>query len=70
MNKEKIEREIKKLNAIRAIYNRDFKEIEKRYNKRIISIKNFEKQKRKYDSKLEKVKLKIRKIEGKNGGKI
>ena len=66
MNKEKIESEIKELNAFRAIHHRDFKEIEKRYNKKEISDKNFEKQKRKYASRIEKIKGKIRKLEEKN----
>ena len=66
MNKEKIESEIKEFNAIRAMHHRDFKEIEKRYNKKEISDKNFEKQKRKYDSRIEKIKGKIRKLEEKN----
>jgi hypothetical protein len=66
MNKEKIESEIKELNAIRAMHHRDFKEIEKRYNKKLISDKNFGKQKRKYNSKIEKIKEKIRRLEEKN----
>jgi hypothetical protein len=69
MNKEKIESEIKKLNAIRAMFHRDFKEIEKKYNKKEIISKNFEKIKRKYESKSEKIKIKIRKLEEKNEGK-
>lgn len=63
MNMEKIESEIKKLNSIRSIYQRDLKEIEKRYKNREISDKTFDKQKRKYMSKIEKVKEKIRKLE-------
>ena len=63
MNKEKIESEIKKLNSIRSIYQRDLKEIEKRYNKKEISEKTFDKKKRKYMSKIEKIKEKIRKLE-------
>ena len=66
MNKEKIESEIKELNAIRAMHRRDFREIEKKFNKKEISDKNFEKHKRKYDSKIEKIRGKIRKLEEKN----
>ena len=63
MNKDKIESEIKELNALRARDHRDFNEIEKRYNRKEISDKTYEKQKRKYDSKIEKIKGKIRKLE-------
>jgi len=63
MNMEKIENEIKKLNSIRSIFQRDLKEIEKRYKNREISDKTFDKHKRKYMSKIEKVKEKIRKLE-------
>lgn len=66
MNMEKNESEIKELNAIRAMRHRDFKEIEKRYNRREISDKTYEKLKRKYDSRIEKIKEKIRKLEEKN----
>ena len=63
MDKGKIESEIKELNSFRAIHHRDFKEIEKRYGRKEISDKSFEKHKRKYDLKLEKIKKKIRKLE-------
>ena len=66
MNKEKIESEIKELNAMRAMHHRDFNEIEKRYDRKEISDKIFEKHKRKYDSKIGKIKEKIRKFEEKN----
>jgi len=66
MDKEKIESEIKELNAIRAMRHRDFKEIEKRYNRKEISDKTYEKHKRKYDSRIEKIKDKIRKLEEKH----
>jgi hypothetical protein len=66
MSNEKIESEIKKLNSIRAMYHRDFKDIEKRYQNREISDKNFEKYKSRYDSRIEKIKEKIRKLEEKN----
>lgn len=69
MNKKKIESEIKELNAIRAMRHRDFKEIEKKYNKKEISDKTFEKLKRKYDSRVEKIKGKIRKLEEKHENK-
>jgi hypothetical protein len=63
MNRDKIESEIKELNSFRARYKRDFNEIEKRFHKTEISEKNFQKQKQKYNSKVEKIKLKIRKLE-------
>jgi len=66
MNKEKIESEIKELNALRARHHRDFNEVEKRYNKKEISDKSFEKHKQKYESRVEKIKIKIRKLEGKH----
>jgi len=66
MNKEKIESEIKELNAIRAMRHREFNEIEKRYDRKEISDKSFEKHKQKYDSRLEKIKDKIRKLEEKH----
>lgn len=66
MNKEKSEKEIKQLNAIRAMHYRDFKEIEKRHDKKEISDKIYEKQKRKYEIRIEKIKEKIRKLEEKN----
>ena len=65
MNKEKIESEIKELNAIRAMRHRDFKEFEKRYDRKEISDKSFEKHKQKYDSRIKKIKDKIRKLEEK-----
>jgi hypothetical protein len=61
-----IENKIKELNAIRAMFHRDFIEIERRFNKKEISDRIFEKHKRKYDSKIEKIKDKIRKLEEKN----
>ena len=66
MNKEKIESEIKELNAIRAMRHRDFKEFEKRYDRKEISDKSFEKHKQKYDSRIKKIKDKIRKLEEKH----
>ena len=63
MNKEKIESEIKELNAIRAMRHRDFNEIEKRYDRKEISDKSFEKHRQKYDSRIEIIKDKIRKLE-------
>ena len=61
-----IENDIKKLNAIKAMRHRDFNEIEKRYDRKEISNKNFEKHKRKYDSRIEKIKEKIRRLEEKS----
>ena len=61
-----IENKIKELNAIRAMYHRDFIEIEKKFNRNEISNKTYEKHKRKYDSKIGKVENKFRKLENKN----
>jgi len=66
MNKEKIESEIKELNAKRAMHQRDFREIEKKFNKKEISDKSFEKHKRKFDTRINKIREKIRKLEEKN----
>ena len=63
MDRDKIESEIKDLNAFRARYKRDFNEIERRYQKREISDKVYEKQKQKYELKKDKIKEKIRKLE-------
>ena len=65
MNREKIESEIKELNAIRAMYQRDFREIEKKFNNKELSDKNFKKHKRRFDSRFEKIREKIRKLEKK-----
>jgi hypothetical protein len=70
MNKEKIEKQIKELNAIRAMHHRDLKEIEKRYNRKEISDKTFEKYNQKYDLRIEKIKIKIRKLEEKSEKKM
>jgi uncharacterized coiled-coil protein SlyX len=63
--REKIENKIKELNSFRARYQRDFKEIEVKYNDRIISEKDFEKHKRKHELKMEKIRDKIRELEEK-----
>lgn len=68
MNNEKIESKIKELNAIRAIHQGDFKEIEKRHQRREISDNTYEKLKSKFDTKINKIKEKIRKLEVKNEG--
>jgi archaellum component FlaC len=65
MDREKIENKIKELNSFRAMCQKDFKEIERRYKDRIISEKNYEKYKHKYESKIEKIREKIRKLEEK-----
>ena len=65
MNREKIENKIKELNSFRARYQRDFKEIEAKYNDKIISEKDFEKHKRKHELKMEKIRDKIRQLEEK-----
>ena len=65
MNKNKIESDIKELNAIRAMYKRDFNEIEKKYHVKKISDKTYNKQKHKFNIKIEKIKNKIRDLEKK-----
>ena len=65
MNREKIENKIKELNSFRARYQRDFKEIEKKYTDRFISEKDYEKHKRKHELKMEKIREKIRQFEEK-----
>ena len=67
MNKEKIEDKIKELNAVRAMYHRDFEEYEKKYDKHKISTKEFEKHKRKYEKQREDIREKIHKLEKKLG---
>ena len=61
--KKKIENKIKKINAVRAIYQRDFEEIEKRYKENEISKKEFEKKKKKHLARMEKFKEKIRNLD-------
>jgi len=65
MDKEKIENKIKELNSFRARYHRDFQEIEKKYNNKNISEKDYEKHKRKHELKMEKIRVKIRQFEEK-----
>ena len=65
MKRDKIDSEIKELNAIRAMHKRDFHEIKQRYCRKEITDKTFEKLKRKYGSRFEKIKKKIRKLEEK-----
>ena len=67
MNKEKIEDKIKELNAVRAMYHRDFEEYEKKYDNHKISIEEFEKHKRKYEKQREGIREKIHKLEKKIG---
>ena len=61
----KIENKIKELNSFRARYQRDFKEIEKKYKDKIISEKDYENHKHKYELKMEKIRFKIRQLEEK-----
>ena len=63
MDREKIENKIKELNSFRARFQRDFKEIEVKYNDKIISEKDYEKHKRKHELKMEKIRDKIRHLE-------
>ena len=51
--KDKIEDEIKNLNAIRAMYHRDLEEFEKKYKDNEMSKEEFEKHKINYDKKRE-----------------
>jgi ParB-like chromosome segregation protein Spo0J len=67
MNMKKIESEIKELNAIRAKHQRNFKVIERKHRDREMSDKNFEKHKQKHDSKIGKIKVKLRELEEKFG---
>ena len=60
-----IDNKIKELNAIKSIFHRDFIDNERRFNKKDISNRIFEKHKLKYDSKIVKVKNKKRKLEEK-----
>ncbi len=66
MKKEKIDGKIKDLNAIRAMYQRDFNDLERKHREKKISDKDFEKHKGKYESKMEKIKFKIRELEEKS----
>ncbi|MBN2603635.1 MAG: hypothetical protein JXA91_05855 [Candidatus Thermoplasmatota archaeon] len=63
MKMEKIDSKIKDLNAIRAMHQRDFEDVEKEHREKKMSDKDFEKHKRKHELKMEKIKLKIRKLE-------
>ena len=63
MKKEKIDSKIKDLNAFRAMYQRDFKEVERKHREQRMSDKDFEKHKRKHEMKMEKLKVKIRELE-------
>jgi predicted nucleic acid-binding Zn-ribbon protein len=65
MEREKIENKIKELNSFRARFQRDFKEIETKYNDKIISEKDYENHKRKFELKIEKIREKIRQLEEK-----
>ena len=67
MDKEKIQDEIKELNAIRAMYHREFELFEDRYHRNEISEKDLEKHKIKYEKKKEKIRVKIHKLEVKLG---
>jgi hypothetical protein len=67
MDKEKIQDEIKELNAIRAMYHREFELIEERYHRHEISEKDLEKHKIKYEKKKEKIRVKIHNLETKLG---
>ena len=63
--KDKIEDEIKNLNAIRAMYHRDLEEFEKKYKDKEISKEDFEKHRINYDKKREKIRKKIHILEEK-----
>ncbi len=63
--KEKIRAKIEDLNSIRAMYHKEFKEIEMKHKGKKMSDKDFEKTKRKYDKRAEKIRLKINKLEKK-----
>lgn len=63
MNREKTERKIKDLNAIRAMQKKYLKENEEKYNKKEISDEKYNKHKHKIESKIEKIKHQIRELE-------
>ena len=63
--KSKIETKIKDLNEIRAIYHRDFEEIEQQFYEKKLSEKQFEKHKIHFKKKKEKLREEIRKLEEK-----
>jgi hypothetical protein len=65
MKREKIDSEIKDLNSTRAMYHKEFMSVEKKYHDKKISKKDYEKYKRKYELKNEKIKSKIRLLEEK-----
>jgi hypothetical protein len=65
MHREKIENKIKELNSFRARYQKDFKEIEVKYNDKLISENHYEKHKRKHELKMDKIREKIRQLEDK-----
>jgi len=65
MDRDKIENKIKELNSFRARYHRDFKELEVKFNDRIISEKDYENHKRKHELKMDKIRDKIRQLEEK-----
>ena len=53
------------MNSFRARYQRDFKEIEKKYTDKNISENDYEKHKRKHELKMGKIRDKIRQLEEK-----
>ena len=63
MDREKTERKIKDLNAIRAMKKNYLKEIEKKHQHKESSEKKYINQKKKMESKIEKIIHKIRDLE-------
>jgi hypothetical protein len=61
--KHRFEDAIKDLNAIRAVYHREFEKYEKQYKNKDISKKEFEKHKINYEKKREKIRVKIHHFE-------
>jgi len=64
-DKSKIEDKIKDLNAMRAIYHRDYETFEKQYKNNEITKDQFEKHKNTYEKKRDKIKIKIQALEEK-----
>ena len=63
--KSKIEDKIKDLNEIRAIYHRDFDEIEQQFYEKKLSNKQYDKHKIHFEKKKEKLRKEIHKLEEK-----
>lgn len=63
MNHEKILEKIKELNSLRAKYNREFKEIQKKHINHEISDKDFNKHESSFHKNFEKLRIEIKELE-------